>query len=69
MSLLRALEESLHSSMLLRETFGCAWRTGGGTPMRGAPWRPLRCRRSPMLDASDGARSNIHACMPGYTVL
>ena len=64
MILLRALEENLHSSMLLLETLGCGWRAGAGTALRGGPWRLLCWRGSPMLDASDGARSNSHACMP-----
>lgn len=61
--LLSALEENLHSSMLLRETFGCGWRAGGRAAPRGAPWRLLCWRGSPMLEASDGARSNSHACV------
>ncbi len=64
MILLRALEENLHSSMLLRETFGCGWGAGAGAPWRGGPSRLLCWRGSPMLDASEGARSNSHAYMP-----
>jgi len=58
---LRALEENLHSSKLLRETLGCGLRSCVGGPRRGATWR-LLCD-PPMLDASDGDRSNMCACM------
>lgn len=59
-SLLIALEENLQSSRLLRETLGCA--SGAGGPRRGGPTCPLRWRRPPVLEASEGARSNNHTC-------
>ena len=59
-SLLSALEENLQSSRLLRETLGFA--SGVGAPRRGTPTCPLRWRRPPVLETSEGARSNSHTC-------
>ena len=60
-SLLSALEENLQSSRLLRETLGFA--SGAGGPRRGAPTCPMRWRRPPVLETSEGARSNNHTCV------
>lgn len=58
-SLLRALEENLHSSVLLRDTFGC-----GSGRLAAAALCLLRWRRPPALDASDRGRSKSHTCTP-----